>query len=305
MLESRVSRIAAELEHMLPYQSKTMLGKSLKIYGIPRGGLIPAALIAGRLHNTELTEDPSKADVFIDDLIESGSTRERYDSAFSGKPFRALYNKQVEDDLQGKWLVFPWEVGQENAVPETIEENVARIIQAVDPNAAREGLKETPSRVAKAWQHWSSGYKIDPANVLKVFEDGAEGYDEMVVVRDIPFYSKCEHHLADIFGTATVAYIPNGKVVGLSKLSRLVDVFARRLQVQERMTCQIADALQEHVDPFGCGVILKARHMCMESRGICQSGHHTVTSALRGALKTDGVARAEFMALGASPIKGV
>lgn len=161
----------------------------------------------------------------------------------------------------------------------------------------REGLHETPDRVVKAWAHWCGGYTMDPAEILKTFEDGAEGYDQMVCVANIPIYSKCEHHLADIFGTATIAYIPDGKVVGLSKLSRLADCFARRLQVQERMTQQIADALQEHLNPKGVGVLIKARHMCMESRGICQQGHHTVTTALHGAIKDEPQTRAEFLRL--------
>lgn len=167
---------------------------------------------------------------------------------------------------------------------------------AEDSEVLRDGLVETPDRVAKAWAFWLSGYDRDPADVLKVFEDGAEGYDEMVMVKDIPIYSKCEHHLADIFGTATIAYIPNGKVVGLSKLSRLADIFARRLQVQERLTAQIADALWSNLEPKGCGVIIRARHMCMESRGLCQQGHHTITSALRGVMK-EGDPRAEFLKL--------
>lgn len=161
----------------------------------------------------------------------------------------------------------------------------------------REGLVETPARVAKAWQFWCSGYDEDPAAVLKVFSDGAEGCDQMVMVKDIPLYSKCEHHLADIFGTATVAYIPNGKVVGLSKISRVVNIFARRLQVQERLTNQIADAVNDHLEPIGVGVLIKARHMCMESRGICQQGHHTITCALRGALREQAETRAEFMSM--------
>lgn len=169
------------------------------------------------------------------------------------------------------------------------------LLSVIDPNPEREGLVDTPTRVAKAWGHWTSGYDIDIAALLKTFEDGSENYDEMVLVKDIPIYSKCEHHLADIFGTATIAYIPDGKVVGLSKLSRLADAFARRLQVQERLTVQIADALVEHLAPKGVGVLIRARHMCMESRGICQQGHHTVTSALRGVIKTEPAARAEFM----------
>lgn len=170
------------------------------------------------------------------------------------------------------------------------------LLHMLDSSPTREGLAETPARVVKAWKHWCGGYYMDPAEILKVFADGAEAYDEMVLVKDIPIYSKCEHHLADIFGTASIAYIPNGKIVGLSKLSRLADCFARRLQVQERMTAQIADALVEHLQPKGVGVLIKARHMCMESRGIRQQGHHTVTSALRGCIKDDPRSRAEFLA---------
>jgi GTP cyclohydrolase I len=161
----------------------------------------------------------------------------------------------------------------------------------------REGLHETPDRVVKAFKHWFGGYDMDPAALLKTFEDGAQDCNEMVMVKDIPIYSKCEHHMADIFGTVTIAYIPNGKIVGLSKLSRLADGFARRLQVQERLTTQIADALNEHLKPKGVGVLIKARHMCMESRGICQQGHHTVTQALRGVILDEPATRAEFLAL--------
>ncbi len=169
------------------------------------------------------------------------------------------------------------------------------VIQGED--SSRGGLLETPERVVKAWEQWTSGYAVDIPALLKVFEDGADGYDEMVMVKDIPIYSHCEHHLAAIFGTATIAYIPDGKIVGLSKLSRVADAFARRLQVQERLTSQIADALNDNLKPKGVGVIITARHMCMESRGICQQGHRTVTSALHGAMKNDPTVRAEFLAL--------
>lgn len=176
--------------------------------------------------------------------------------------------------------------------------NFVKLIEGVKPDQPlREGLNETPHRMAKAWMHWTSGYSVDIAKLLKVFEDGADNYDQMVTVKDIPIYSKCEHHLADIFGTVTISYIPNGKIVGLSKLSRLADAFARRLQVQERLTSQIADAMQEHLNPIGVGVMVRARHMCMESRGICQQGHHTITTALRGAIKDEPATREEFMRL--------
>jgi GTP cyclohydrolase IA len=172
----------------------------------------------------------------------------------------------------------------------------ALLATVIGENPTRGGLMETPRRVVEAWNQWTSGYHKKAADILKVFEDGAEGCDEMVVVKDIPIYSHCEHHLAPIFGTATIGYLPNGKIVGLSKLNRLADMFARRLQVQERMTNQIADALMQHLEPLGCGVVINARHMCMESRGVCQSSH-TVTSALRGNFKDNPTVRAEFLAL--------
>jgi len=164
-----------------------------------------------------------------------------------------------------------------------------------DPN--REGLQDTPKRVLKAWEFWTQGYRMDAGAILKVFEDGADGCDQMVVRKNIPLYSKCEHHLADIIGTATVAYIPRGKIVGLSKLDRLVVMYARRLQVQERMTNQIADAIQTHLNPIGVGVWISARHMCVESRGVQHSDSTTITTALRGAMLTEHETRAEFLAL--------
>lgn len=163
--------------------------------------------------------------------------------------------------------------------------------------ANREGLIETPSRVARAWQEWTSGYGVDPATVLKQFEDGANGADELVIVHNIPIMSMCEHHLATISGVAHIGYIPNGKVVGLSKLARLAEIFMRRLQVQERLTNQIADALEQHLNPLGVGVLINAAHGCMSSRGVRIHGSSTTTSALRGVLKGEPSARAEFMQL--------
>lgn len=162
----------------------------------------------------------------------------------------------------------------------------------------RQGLLETPARAAAAWQDWTSGYHQDPEAVLKTFEDGAEGCgDELVIVRDIEFYSHCEHHLAPFFGKASVAYIPNGSVVGLSKIARLVDIFSRRLQVQERLTNQIADTMEKVLNPIGVGVLMQATHFCMCSRGVNKQNSTTITSALRGALKNKPEARAEFMSL--------
>ena len=273
---------------------KSLLPEAVCVFPIPRGG-IPAAFAVAAYHgNLQVVDSPERADLFIDDIIDSGATMKEWSDRYPGKPFFALVDKTREgSDFAGAWVVFPWEGDAVSG----IEDNVRRMLQYVGENPARGGLLETPRRVAKAWGHWCSGYDKNASEILKVFEDGAEKCDEMVVVKDIPIYSKCEHHMADIFGTATIAYIPNGKIVGLSKLSRLADMFARRLQVQERLTNQIADALEEHLHPKGVGVIIRARHMCMESRGICQQGHHTITSALRGVLKEKPEARAEFLEL--------
>lgn len=180
---------------------------------------------------------------------------------------------------------------------ENLEEAMTMLLANVDPNPKRGGLVETPLRAAKAWQEWTSGYSKNPADILKVFEDGAEGCDEMVVVKDIPVYSHCEHHLAPIFGTATVGYLPDKCIVGLSKLNRLVDMYARRLQVQERLTNDIAGALMEHLKPRGVGVVIKARHMCMESRGIKQANTSTITSSMLGLFRTDASCRQEFLSI--------
>lgn len=171
---------------------------------------------------------------------------------------------------------------------------IRKLIVACEPDSngkLREGLVETPLRAARAWAHWTSGYAIEPQSLLKTFEDGA--CDEMVVVCDIPVYSLCEHHLAPIFGRACIGYVPEGCVVGLSKIHRVVDVYARRLQTQERLTTQIAECLMKGLGAKGVGVILRCRHMCIESRGVAQQGSVTATNSLLGVFR-DGVPRAEF-----------
>lgn len=178
-----------------------------------------------------------------------------------------------------------------------VEQLFVQLFEAVGEQPYREGLLETPSRAFKAWEEWTSGYAIDPSSLLKTFEDGSENYDEMVTVTGIKFYSHCEHHMATIIGEATVAYIPNKRIVGLSKLARVVDAFAKRLQVQERMCTQIAEVIHETLEPKGVGVWLAARHLCMEARGVAKPGAVTHTTALRGVIKEQAAARAEFMQL--------
>lgn len=167
-----------------------------------------------------------------------------------------------------------------------------------DPN--REGLLETPKRVKKAYEFIYGGYKEDPQEILSkaLFTSSNE---EMVLIRDIEFYSTCEHHLLPIIGRVHVAYIPDGKVVGLSKIPRVVDVFARRMQIQEQLTEQIADAIMNSIAPKGVAVVIQARHMCMEMRGVEKINSTTTTSALRGLFKRDEKTRAEFFSLINSP----
>ena len=176
------------------------------------------------------------------------------------------------------------------------EHAVRELLQYVGEDPDRGGLRETPTRYVKALRELTSGYGAKPGEILKCFDDGAERYDQMIVVREIPFYSLCEHHLAPFFGKATIAYVPAQRIVGLSKLARLLDAFARRLQVQERLTTQVAEALMNELAPVGCGVVIAARHLCMESRGIQKPGAVTVTSALHGKFVLPEV-RQEFLAL--------
>jgi GTP cyclohydrolase I len=270
------------------FRNRGVTDTHLTVYPVPRGG-VPAVLALYRTKlKLDLTDDPLAADFIFDDLIDTGTTMQR----FGDKPFFALIDKR--NWAHGEdWVVWPWEETAEVG----IEDHIVRLLQFIGEDPTRGGLEETPARVAKAWAFWCSGYGQDIGALLKTFEDGAEGCDEMVVVKDIPFYTHCEHHMAPFFGTATIAYLPNKKIVGLSKLNRVLNVFARRLQVQERLTAQVADSLMEHLQPLGVGVVIKARHLCMESRGVCQQGHHTVTSALRGVFKEEPSARAEFLQL--------
>lgn len=180
----------------------------------------------------------------------------------------------------------------------TMEDVVRVLLEGIGERPDREGLRDTPARFVKALQFHCSGYRKDPTEIIKVFEDGGTDYDEMVIEQGIPFYSLCEHHLAPFFGVAHVGYIPDKKVVGLSKIPRLIEVFARRLQVQERLTTQIANALMDGLTPKGVAVVMEARHFCMESRGVCKPNVMTKTSSMLGVFRDKSTgARGEFLSL--------
>lgn len=191
-----------------------------------------------------------------------------------------------------------------NTLPELLKSSnfdirlgaVKMLLSTLGEDVDREGLQDTPKRVAKMYTEIFKGYTQDPIAVLgTVFKE--EDHQELVLVRDIPFFSHCEHHMVPFHGIVHVAYIPNGTIVGLSKIARLVEVFARRLQVQERLTSQIADTIQQVLNPLGVAVVINAQHMCMTMRGVQKPGSSTTTSALRGVFRNDGRAREEFYAL--------
>jgi GTP cyclohydrolase I len=180
--------------------------------------------------------------------------------------------------------------------PVPLQPLMRSLLASLGEDPARDGLLKTPERMEKSLRWLTSGYEMDVRDVIgdALFE---EDYDNMVLVRDIEFYSMCEHHMLPFFGKAHIAYIPNGRVVGLSKVARVVDVFARRLQVQERLSDQIADALVDVLDPKGVGVVVEAAHFCMMMRGVEKQNSRTVTSALRGGFKDDRSTREEFLRL--------
>lgn len=178
---------------------------------------------------------------------------------------------------------------------EKVEANVKEILLALGEDPNREGLLETPARVAKSYAKLFGGYKEDPREMITVFEN--EGYDEMIIAKDIDFYSTCEHHMLPFIGKAYVGYIPSDKIIGLSKLPRLVEIFSRRLQNQERLTKQIADSLTELLSPRGVGVVLKAEHLCMKARGVEKQNCEISTSSFTGLFIKNLNTRSEFLGL--------
>jgi GTP cyclohydrolase IA len=252
--------------------------KDTKYYGVPRGGQIIAGMTSRAVDKIE------DADVIIDDLIDSGATYERYKKY--NKPFVALIDKRKE--LQGEWLVFPWEA-KEGDTEETVEDNVTRLLQYFGEDVNREGLQETPKRFVKFFKEF-----LNPPEWNCTSFEG-EGYDEMIVQTNIPFHSLCEHHIAPFFGTGTIAYIPNKRIVGLSKLARTLETYSRRLQNQERITTQVAEFIWNELDPKGVAVQLTAKHMCMEMRGVKKHDTWTTTTKLMGHFKEHSNARNEFL----------
>lgn len=247
-----------------------------KFYGVPRGGAIVAGL------TDRPAETPEEADVIIDDIYDSGATYKKWKKLHPNKEFRFLVDKRKE--YKKEWIQFPWE---EDNIIET-EENVVRILESIGEDPKREGLIETPKRYLKFLNEFTN----PPIFKFTSFE--AEGMDQMIVQQNIPFYSLCEHHMAPFFGKGAIAYIPDGSIVGISKLARTLEFVSRRLQNQERITQDVADRIQSELKPKGVAVFLKAKHLCMEMRGVKKHDTYTSTSCLLGVFKERKEARDEF-----------
>lgn len=270
-------------------------GDPVYVYGVPTGGACVALMLAQLFPRLCVVGAPCQGCVVVDDIVDSGATRERYaDYAFDA----LVYSKRnaycpatvTDADVVTEWVQFPWE--HVDAPP---VDNVRRLLQYIGEDPQREGLLDTPARVVKALREMTCGYGIDPKQVLSTMF--SESADELVLLRNIPFVSLCEHHMLPFHGVAHVAYLPGERVVGLSKLARLVDCFAKRLQIQERMTHEITTALMAHLNPRGAAAIVIAHHSCMSCRGVQKSGTEMITSSMLGDFRTCTALRQELLSV--------
>lgn len=268
-------------EKCLVLARKIDWSKYESIFPVIRGGVYPAIELR-ELSGLPIVWEPSENSLVVDEICDSGATLKRFqdegfDTAvlhFKGRCESPTYYAEEND----RWIVYPWESSKD------IEATVRRQIEYIGDNPVRSGIEETPKRVVKSWQELYAGYHQDPKEILsKRFEvERKESDKSPVILRDIEFYSTCEHHMLPFYGSITVGYIPKNEVVGISKLARLVECFSRRLQIQERMCEQIADAIQDELKPLGVYVRAKAKHLCMVARGVKKQSAVMDSIAVRG-----------------------
>lgn len=266
------------------------------IYGVPQGGSPVAIMVAAELGLTLVEEPVAGKTLIVDDLVDTGNTLNKYrDQGFT---VDALYRKPWSPEALApnattveEWLGFPWE--KDDGQP---TDAVIRLLQHIGEDPTRDGLLETPKRVCKAMREMTVGYSMNPAEILSKSFD--VHHDEMISITGVDYFSLCEHHMLPFYGKATIAYIPNpgARIVGLSKLARLLECYSKRLQVQERMTNQIAEAIVEHLDPRGVGVVISGHHTCMSARGVQKHGE-MITSCLLRDMREDASMRSEFLAI--------
>jgi GTP cyclohydrolase I len=271
------------------------------LYGVPRGGtMIAVELVERNRDDFEIVADHrnyrSSKVAIVDDVYCTGNTLGFFKDFY--KCF-VLFSKSNDlpkgvfsaDKVRAdQWLMFPWERDAEEGTS-----LVTRILEYIGEDPFREGLRETPQRVVEAWRHWFSGYTQNLEDIVKVFYDDSS--DEMILLKDIEFSSMCEHHMAPFYGKAHVAYIPDKKLIGASKLARIVDLYAKRLQIQERICNQVTAALEELLQPKGVACLIEAKHSCISSRGVQKQCSVFTTSSLTGAFKENFATRNEFLKL--------
>lgn len=279
------------------------------IYGVPRGGCIVATALSFKLGIPLIDDQLTKDTLVVDDIIDSWTTRYKYNEYdFACLHIKSNKDPRIEVDLytsmvnsktffttttainKKDWINYFWEADETPA-----EDAVIRLIEMIGEDPNREGLKDTPKRVIKAWQEMTSGYNQDVENIVTTFNE--EVYDEIVLLKDIEFYSMCEHHMLPFFGKAHVAYIPDKSLIGVSKLARIVNVFSRRLQIQERLSNQITKAINETINPKGSACIIEAQHLCMTMRGVQKQKSVMTTSSLTGIFLTQPSSKQELMRL--------
>lgn len=275
--------------------------KYTSIYPVPRGGIYVGIALSTRLNLPLIdSEDIHKGTLIVDDLIDSGATRKRYiDNDFACihiKHYTPVEFPNYYVEAKGEWIEYFWEK-YSNEKPAT--DAVTRLIEMIGEDPNREGLKETPDRVIKSYETLFSGYKQSPKDIIKTFD--ADGYNELVLLKDIEIYSMCEHHILPIIGKAHIGYIPDKRVIGISKLARIADMFARRLQIQERLADNISSTIMEYLNPLGAACVIEARHLCVQMRGVSKQNSIMTTSSLKGIFlensDTGRAARKEFMGL--------
>jgi GTP cyclohydrolase I len=267
------------------------------IYGIPQGGA-PVALVVSNYLQLPVLDEPELGCLIVDDLVDSGATAAKELNNLEGVEFDALFRKEYSPthlapeafEVDG-WINFPWERAKGEP-----QDAITRLLEYIGEDPTREGLLDTPKRVLKAFKEMTDGYNADISTILGTTFDVGD-VDEMIVVTGIDFVSLCEHHMLPFTGTATVAYIPGERVVGLSKIPRIVEAFSHRLQVQERLTRQITRALDEHLGTQGSACLITSGHACMGHRGVKKPNAKMTTSSLTGLFKTDADTRHEFLML--------
>lgn len=274
------------------------------IYGVPRGGFSVAVALSyemglnllNSLENKKTTKDV----LVVDDVVGTGETRKRY----CDFDFACLHSKVDYGELElcasgktvvgqflpyNEWVTYPWEETESKGP----EDAVVRQLEYIGEETKREGLQETPARVVKSWDEIYSGYGENPEDMITTFEN--DEYQQMVVIKDCELFSMCEHHLLPFIGKAHIAYIPNGRVIGASKLIRLLEVYARRAQIQERIGDQVTNALMEYLEPEGAACRIEAQHLCMMARGVAKQNSKMVTTSLKGSFLDDEKVREEFL----------